>query len=114
MTTTTKLAYTAEQTVEIVAAYNAAPTDATVAAFAEKFGKTTKSIIAKLSREGVYKKKAYVSKAGEKPVKKDSVADAIGAILKLSEADTDSLAKANKKALQAVFLALANSKPLDD
>lgn len=109
-----KLAYTAEQSAELVAAYKAAPTVETVETFAVKFGKTVKSVVAKLSREGVYQKKEYVSKTGEKPVKKDSTADAIGAILGLSENDTSSLAKANKVALAAIFKALANSKPIDE
>lgn len=109
---TVKTAYTTEQTVELVEAYKAEPTQETVAAFAEKFGKTVKSVIAKLSREGVYQKKEYVSKSGQKPEKKDSVADAIGAILKMSDGEIDSLAKANKTALQKIFTALANSKPI--
>ena len=104
--------YTPEMTSELVSAYVANPTQETVVTFAEKFGKTARSIVAKLSREKVYIAKQYETKTGEKPAKKDSVADAIGAILKLSEADTDSLAKANKKALKAVFEALANSKPV--
>lgn len=104
--------YTPEMTSELVSAYVANPTQETVAVFAEKFGKSVRSIVAKLSREKVYVAKAYETKTGEKPIKKDSVADAIGAILKLSEADTDSLAKANKKALKAIFEALANSKPI--
>ena len=101
--------YTPEQTLKIVADYNAG---VSVESIAEAFGKTTRSIIAKLSREGVYKKKEYTSKTGAKPVKKDTTADAIGAILKLSESETDSLTKANKSALQKIFDALANSKPL--
>ena len=109
---TVKTAYTTEQTVELVEAYKAEPNAETVAAFAEKFGKTVKSVIAKLSREGVYQKKEYISKSGQKPEKKDSVADAIGAILKMSDGEIDSLAKANKTALQKIFTALANSKPI--
>ena len=109
---TVKTAYTTEQTVELVEAYKAEPNAETVAAFDEKFGKTVKSVIAKLSREGVYQKKEYVSKSGQKPEKKDSVADAIGAILKMSDGEIDSLAKANKTALQKIFTALANSKPI--
>lgn len=101
--------YTPEQTLKIVADYQAG---VSVESIAETFGKTTRSIIAKLSREGVYKKKEYTSKTGAKPVKKDTTADAIGAILKLSESETDSLTKANKSALQKIFDALANSKPL--
>ncbi len=101
--------YTAEQTVEIVTAYQAGET---VEALAERFQKSVRSIVAKLSREGVYKKKEYTTKNGEKVVKKDAHADAIGAILKLAENDVESLTKANKSALRAIFEALANSKPL--
>lgn len=105
--------YTPEQTAEIVEAYKASPTKETVDMLAEKLGKTARSIVAKLSREGVYKKKEYTTKQGEKPVKKDAHADAIGAVLKLTEAEIDSLTKANKSALEKIFRALANSKPLE-
>jgi hypothetical protein len=105
--------YTAEQTAALREAYTAAPTRETVAVLAERFGKTAKSIIAKLTREGVYQAKQYVSKTGEKPVKKDEQADAIGAVLKLSEGEADSLAKANKTALAKIFKALANSVPVE-
>ena len=105
--------YTAEQTAELKAAYVAEPTAETVAAFAEKFGKTVKSVVAKLSREGVYVKKEYKTKTGEKPVKKDAHADAIGAVLRLSEGEIESLTKANKSALVKIFAALANSKPIE-
>ena len=101
--------YTAEQTLQIVADYQAG---VTVEKIAENLGKSVRSIVAKLSREKVYKKKEYVTKTGEKAVKKDAHADAIGAILKLPENDIDSLTKANKSALKAIFEALANSKPL--
>jgi transposase-like protein len=101
--------YTPEQTAQVVQDYLAG---VSVESIAEALGKSTRSIVAKLSREGVYKKKEYVTKTGEPVQKKDQTADAIGAILRLSEADTDSLAKANKRALKAIFEALANSKPL--
>jgi len=81
---------------------------------ATALGKTTRSVIAKLSKEGVYKAKEYTSKTGEKPVKKDAHADAIGAVLKLSEGEIESLTKANKTALVKIFTALANSKPLEN
>ena len=105
--------YTVEQTAQMVSDYVANPTRETVEKIAVSLGKTVKSVVAKLSREGVYKAKTYVSKTGEKPVKKDSTADAIGKILGLSENDTSSLAKANKTALAAVFKALANSVPIN-
>ena len=101
--------YTAEQTAKIIADYKAG---VKVEDIASAMGKTVRSIVAKLSREKVYVAKQYVTKTGEKPVKKDVTADAIGAILRLSENDIDSLTKANKSALKAIFDALANSKPL--
>ncbi len=103
--------YTADQETAMIEAYTANPTKATVDMLAIQMGKTSRSIIAKLSRCGIYKKAEYVRKDGAKAEKKDETATAIGLILNLSEADTDSLAKANRKALQAVFAALANSKP---
>jgi hypothetical protein len=102
--------YTPEMTEKVLAAYAAGETVETIA---EMAGKTVRSIVAKLSREGVYRKKEYVSKTGEKPVKKDAHADAIGAILQLSEGEIDSLTKANKSALRKIFEALANSKPIE-
>lgn len=113
MTATAKAPnYTAEQTAEMLAAYAQKATEETVTMLAEKFGKSARSIVAKLSREGVYQKKEYKTKTGEKVEKKNETADAIGAILRLSENDTDSLTKCNKTALQAIFAALANSTPI--
>ena len=96
--------YTAEQTTAVLEAY-ASGTD--VATIAESMGKTARSIIAKLSREGVYQKKVYVSKTGEAVQKKDETADAIGKILALTESETESLTKANKTALKAILAALS-------
>ena len=101
--------YTPEQTLAMVADYQ---NGVTVEQIAETLGKTVRSVVAKLSREKVYKAKEYVSKTGEKPVKKDVHADAIGAILRMSENDIESLTKANKNALKMIFDALANSKPI--
>jgi hypothetical protein len=91
--------YTPEQTLKMVADYQAG---ITVDAIASELGKSVRSIVAKLSREKVYVAKAYTSKTGEAVVKKDTVADFIGEALRLSEADTESLTKANKVALKAI------------
>ena len=101
--------YTPEQTTKMVADYQAG---VTVDQIAETLGKSVRSVVAKLSREGVYKRKEYKTKTGEPVVKKDAHADAIGAILRLPENDIESLTKANKSALKAIFEALANSKPM--
>jgi predicted transcriptional regulator len=101
--------YTPEQTAKMVADYQAGKTAEMIAA---DLGKTVRSIVAKLSREGVYKKKTYTTKTGQPVVKKDAHADAIGAILKMTESEIESLTKANKTALEKIFGALANSKPI--
>ena len=103
--------YTAEQTALIIEGHRAGQSNEQLA---ELIGKTVRSVAAKLARElkGEYKKKEYKTKTGEAPIKKDDQADAIGAILNMSEAETGSLAKANKTALRKILLALANSKPV--
>lgn len=101
--------YTAEQTAMLRAEYLAGVSVETLAA---AVGKTVRSVVAKLSREGVYVAKTYTTKTGEAVAKKDAVADAIGAVLMLTEAETESLTKANKTALAKIFAALANSKPV--
>ena len=102
--------YTPEQTAKMVEDYKAGVTVETIAA---ELGKTARSVVAKLSREKVYKAKEYVSKNGEKVQKKDETADAIGAVLGLTEPEVESLTKANKTALVKIFTALANSKPIE-
>ena len=98
--------YTPEQTAQIVADYQAG---VTVEQIAQTMGKTVRSIVAKLSREKVYIAKEYKTKNGETPVKKDVTADFIGAALKLSENDIESLTKANKSALRAIEAFIRNS-----
>ena len=91
--------YTPEQTAKMVADYTQG---VTVEAIAKELGKTVRSVVAKLSREKVYKAKEYKTKTGETPVKKDAHADYIGEALGLTEADTESLTKANKVALAKI------------
>lgn len=97
--------YTPEQTAVLVSRY--VDEGVTVEALAQEFGKTVRSIVAKLSREGVYKKKEYTSKTGERPVKKDETADKIGVLVGLSEGEVDSLTKANKGALLKILAKLS-------
>jgi hypothetical protein len=101
--------YTAEQTLQIVNDYQ---NGVAVETIAQNLGKSVRSIVAKLSREKVYVAKTYTTKTGETVVKKDAVADAIGAVLMLTESEIESLTKANKTALSKIFAALANSKPM--
>ena len=105
--------YTAEQEARAIEAYTASPTAETVEALAIEFGKSVRSVVAKLSRAGIYKKKEYKTKAGEAVVKKDEAADKIGALLNMAENDVDSLTKANKTALKMIVAALERLAALE-
>jgi response regulator RpfG family c-di-GMP phosphodiesterase len=102
--------YTPEMTAEMVEMY--VGQKMTVEAIAEKVGKSVRSVVAKLSREKVYVAKVRTSKTGEPVVRKNELADAIGAVLQLTESEISGLAGSPKTALQKIFSALANSKPL--
>ena len=67
--------YTEDQVKHMVEAYTARPERATVEMLAEDLNKSIKSIIGKLSREGVYKKTVYKTKAGEDPVTKKELVE---------------------------------------
>lgn len=60
MTTETKVNYTDTQTAELVQQYQ---NGVAVEQLAEQLGKTVRSIVAKLSREGVYRAKSKTSAA---------------------------------------------------
>lgn len=96
--------YTPEQTVAIVARY--VDEKMTVEMIATEFGKSVRSITAKLSREGVYQKKTYTSKTGAAVVKKDTLADQLAELVGLTEAEAESLTKANKTALTKIIALL--------
>ncbi len=95
--------YSDEVTVQLLAEYEASEkNDEAVKSLAEKFGKTARSIVAKLSREGVYKKKVYTTKQGGAPVSKEQHVKAIAAFMGVDADKLESLEKANKGVLQMV------------
>lgn len=91
--------YTQEQTNFIVSEYSTQPTIETVRELAEKLGKSPKSIIGKLSREGVYQRNIYVSKTGAPPVTKVELVNTIAYNLSLKEQELEGLEKAPKQIL---------------
>ena len=92
--------YTPEVTQVIVDSYETDPSMDTVRKLAEIHGKTVKSIIGKLSREGVYQKAEYVSKTGEKPITKIEIVREIAQTLNLDENNLTGLEKAPKGVLK--------------
>ena len=92
--------YTEQQTKEMVVQYEAAPTKETVVAIAEKLGKNTRSVIAKLSREGVYKAQPRTTKRGEPVVLKQEL---VNVIQEHFGDEFPSLVKASKVDLQKLI-----------
>ena len=87
--------YTPEQTVQMVQAYTSG---VTVESLAETMGKTVRSVVAKLSREGVYISKAKT--AGAKRVTKEDLVASMAAMLNLDPKVLASFEKASKEALE--------------
>ena len=92
--------YTDEMVSAMVKQYSAEPTLDTVAQLAQDFGKTTRSIIAKLSREGVYKAQPRTTKTGEPVVRKDELVAEIATMLGIDDSTIATVSKATKADLK--------------
>jgi hypothetical protein len=92
--------YTEEMVAQMTAAYEANPSRETVEVLATSMGKSVRSVIAKLSREGVYVAQPKVTKTGEPVVRKqelvallqDHFGIEIPTLVKASKADLQRLA----------------------
>lgn len=98
--------YTKEMVDEMVKVYRANPTKETVELLAEKFNRSTRAIISKLSREGVYIKPPYRTKQGEIPHTKDDIVDIIAELMGEYPESLEGLEKCPKLVLRKVALAL--------
>ena len=105
--------YSEDQTVALVSGYtlvkdaDQATRDATVAEFAEAFGKTVASIRAKLSRENVYVAKTRVTKTGDAIVRKADLVNQIADAIDEDAEVIESLEKATKVTLQKILAAVS-------
>ena len=94
------LNYTQEQVVHMISTYEANPRRETVQILANEFDKSVKSIIGKLSREGVYQKTEYLSKTGERPITKKQMVEIIARELVGESSKLAGLEKAPKADLK--------------
>ena len=97
--------YTEDQTQHIVDAYKAEASMKTVEKLAEELGKSTKSIIGKLSREGVYERAVYKNKSGTSPITKAEICVNIAENLGIEVESLVGLEKSPKGTLQTLELA---------
>ena len=92
--------YTQEMVESMTSRYNANPTRETVEELAKELNKSIKSVIGKLSREGVYQKTEYLTKTGEKPVTKRELVEKVSEILAVEYQALAGLEKSPKSALK--------------
>ena len=97
--------YTEQMTSKMVATYTANPTRETVDALAKELGKNTRSVIAKLSREGVYIAQPRTTKSGEPVVQKSELVNTIQSHFDI---ELPTLVKAGKADLQRLVDAISN------
>ena len=89
--------YTQEQVEVMIAWYTAEPTRETVEKLSQEFGKSIKTIIGKLSREGVYQKAVYKTKTGEIPITKAQLVENLAELLEIPSNKIMGLEKAPKQ-----------------
>ena len=97
--------YTKEQTELIVKQYMEKPSMDSVRVLADEMDKSIKSIIGKLSREGVYQRAVYKNKIGEVPVTKMEIDNNIAEILRIEVESLVGLEKSPKATLKTLELA---------
>jgi len=92
--------YTEEMTKKLISEYLDSPCRNTVESLSQEYNRSLKSIIGKLSREGVYQRESYKTKGGEKPVTKIELVHEIADKLNVLPEDLFGLDKAPKQALK--------------
>ena len=95
--------YSKEITAKMVEAYQQVPTRETVSKLAIELGKSEKSVIGKLSKEGVYIRSVYTTKTGEKPVTKQELVEELAEKLEIDAKDLKGLEKAPKTTLKILL-----------
>ena len=92
--------YTDQQVEHMIEAYQAQPNRETVDKLAEELDKSVKSIIGKLSREGVYQKQVYKTKTGEIPITKDELISGLADLFEVESSKLMWLEKAPKQVIK--------------
>ena len=98
--------YNEQTTQYMLEKYTADPTRQTVEDLAEELSRSVKSIIGKLSREGVYRREIYKTKTGELPVTKVEIVSDIADNLGIEVESLSGLEKAPKATLKKLKEAL--------
>ena len=95
--------YNAKQVDFMIEEYTANPNRETVDKLADTLNKSIKSIIGKLSREGVYQKAIYKTKTGGVPITKSEIINNIADVLAANGERLKGLEKAPKQELKYLY-----------
>lgn len=95
--------YTIEKTTQLVELYKS---NTPIHQIAKNLEVPERSVIAKLSSLGVYRRKEYLNKRGEVPVKKEAYIERIAELLDTDLDLLESLEKCNKNVLIMIVRAL--------
>lgn len=96
--------YTKKETEKLIDTYTATPDLKTVGRLSVLLNKPKKSIISKLVKEGVYLKKGYTTKSGDKPITKLQLVRSIEDALDTKLPDLDKAPKTTLKALSDIVV----------
>jgi len=99
--------YTPEEVALLIDEYEKAPNQETIASLASRLQRSPKSIIGKLSREGVYRKQMYLTKTGEAQVTKKEQVATICNLINGDISKLEGLDKAPKQALKYLIASIA-------
>jgi len=92
--------YTDEETQKLQELYT---TDTPIEQIAEQVGRNTRSVIAKLTKMGIYRKKVYVTKNGEAPRSKEELVGDIAREMGEEVESLPGLEKCNKSTLKKLL-----------
>lgn len=106
------MSYTLENTKYLLGEYANEPTKETVERIGKELGKSTKSVIGKLSREGVYRREVYLSKTGDVPTTKIEIVATIAEMLGIEAEKLYGLEKSPKGSLRNLEEAVAGLQQL--
>ena len=95
----------------VIEKYLENPCKETVERIASEIGKSTKSVIGKLSRERVYRRESYTTKTGEKPITK---LELISLLADLYEIDSNKLLGLEKAPKPVIKTLLEIAQELND
>ena len=113
MATASPSVWTQEHAERVAQVYADAPTPETVESLAAELGRSSRSIIAKLSKAGLYVKPPKRTKSGEVVESKEDKVERIAALLMVKPDRVRGLEFANKSTLDLIAGALAKAQVAD-